>query len=206
VNGHIRHQFGARSQAAIAEARHRLAPQDALLRQTLEMDADSEAVVACMREVIFAEWDPDEPARIGCHPVYRKPEMALRLWLFAVYGVFRIMEHDSRPTPAEESSHPSPMMRMQMIFGTLLEGLKQYKLDRLLNLLPSLVEQTISDSEKAYAAVTGKSPDIEPLKLSLSESAQKHIGAIIAEWRRVRPIIEPFARDGSKLAPLPEDT
>jgi hypothetical protein len=179
-----------------------LSPKDALVKQTLEMDADSGAVVDCMPFVIFAERDPQEPARIGCHPVYQKPEAALRLWLFAVYGFFRIMEDDARQIPIEQASHPPPMMRIQMIMGTLQEFLKREKLDRLLNLLPDLIETTISDGETAYAAILNREPDIEPLRLSLTAPAKKHMAAVIDEWRNVRPIIEPFAR-GGKLAPLP---
>jgi len=206
LNGHLRHKIGAHSPSTIAEARQKLSPTDALFSQTLEMDADSGAVVECMPLVIFAERDPEEPSRIGCHPVYRKPEDALRLWLFAVYRICRIIEDDVGPISIAESSHPSPMMRIQMIMATLLEFLKREKLNRLADLLPDLIERTIAESENAYAAVINKTPDIRPLKAALSGPAKKQIGTIIAEWRRVRPAIEPFARGGGKLAPLPEDS
>jgi len=206
LNGHLRYGLGVRTPGTIAEARQMLLPRDALVSQTLEMDADSGAVVDCMPFVIFAERDPQEPARIGCHPVYQQPEKALRLWLFAVYGFFRIMEDDARQIPIEQASHPSPMMRIQMIMGTLLEFLQREKLDRLANILPDLIEATISDGETAYAAVLNRGPLIEPLRLSLTAPAQRQIAAIIDEWRNVRPIIEPFARGGGKLAPLPEDS
>ena len=98
------------------------------------------------------------------------------------------------------------MMRIQMIMATLLEFLKREKLNRLADLLPDLIERTIAESENAYAAVINKTPDIRPLKAALSGPAKKQIGTIIAEWRRVRPAIEPFARGGGKLAPLPEDS
>ncbi|MFZ1009042.1 MAG: hypothetical protein WAN65_19530, partial [Candidatus Sulfotelmatobacter sp.] len=128
----------------------------------------------------------------GCHPVYQRPEAALRLWLFAVYGLCRIMQDASPAIPISESSHPSPMMRVQLVTGTLLEFLKRDKLDRLIGLLPDLIEQTIHDGETAYAAACGKSLDLGPLQSTLSDSARKQMDAIIGEWRRVRPIIDPL--------------
>jgi hypothetical protein len=205
LNGHLRHRFSDQAQVKIAEARNRLSAEDALFNQTLEMDADSGAVVDCMPGVIFAERIPEEPDRIGCHPVFKNPEAALRLWLFAMYGVFRMMEDDATPVPINESSHPSPMMRVQMVVGTLLEFLKREKLHRLIELFPRLFEQTIFDGETAYAAVLNHKLDPGPMHLALSEAAQKRIAAIIGKWRDVRPIVEPFARGGGKLAPLPED-
>ncbi len=206
LNGHLRYKLGATSTKAIAEARHKLSPRDALVNQILEMDADAGAVVECMPVVIFAERDPKEPARIGCHPVYEKPESALRLWLFAVYGICRVMEDASMdPTPIDVSSHPLPMMRIQMIMGTLFEFLKRERFSRLLDLLPDIIERTISDCENAYAAILDQSLDPRPLQSALNEVNQKRIGAIIREWRNVRPLLEPFARGGRRLAPLPEN-
>jgi hypothetical protein len=204
LNGHLRYRLGVGAPSTIAEARQMLLPKDAVVSQTLEMDADSGAVVDCMPFVIFAERDPQEPARLGCHPVYQKPEAALRLWLFAVYGFCRLMEDDARQVPIEQASHPSPMMRIQMIMGTLLEFLRREKLDRLVNILPDLIEATIRDGEAAYAAVLNREPDIEPLRLTLTAPAQKQMATVIDEWRNVRPIVEPFAR-GGKLAPLPRE-
>jgi len=205
LNGHIRYKLGIQNQNSMAEARQRLSPRDAIFRQTLEMDADAGCVVECMPFVIFAEKDPEEPIRIGCHAVYRTPEAALRLWLFAVYGICRLLSEGSPPIPIEESSHPSPMLRVRMIMGTLYEFLKREKLGRLLDLVPGLIGQAIQDGEAAYAAVLNRTPNTEPLGIALSDEAQKQIAGIIAEWRHVRPIIEPFARSGGRLAPLPDD-
>jgi len=115
------------------------------------------------------------------------------------------MEDDARQVPIEQASHPSPMMRIQMIMGTLLEFLRREELNRLVNILPDLIEATIRDGETAYAAVLNREPDIEPLRLTLTAPAQQQMAAVIDEWRNVRPIVEPFARGGGKLAPLPED-
>jgi hypothetical protein len=206
LNGHVRYLVYMREGNEITEKRHMLLPQDPLFRQCLEMDADSGALVDCMPGIIFAERDPAEPARIGCHPVYQKPEAALRLWLFAVYGVFRLLEDDAGPISIETSFHPLPLMRIQMVMGTLYEFLRREKLSRIIDLFPELVEQTIFDGETAYAAILNRTPDRQPWDRALGDVAQKQIGAVIREWRRVRPILERFARYPERLAALPEDS
>ncbi|PYU61405.1 MAG: hypothetical protein DMG56_13535 [Acidobacteria bacterium] len=45
LNGHLRYRLGVGTPGTIAEARLMLLPKDALVSQTLEMDADSGAVV-----------------------------------------------------------------------------------------------------------------------------------------------------------------
>jgi hypothetical protein len=121
LNGHLRYRLSVSAGTPIAEAQHRVERKDALLSQTLEMDADAGAVAACMPGVILAERAPEEVHRIGCHSVYQKPEAALRLWLFAVYAIFRMLEDRAQPVQLNESSHPPPMIRIQLIFGTLRE-------------------------------------------------------------------------------------
>jgi hypothetical protein len=204
LNGHIRHRLAGHLQGEMAEARRRLTPAEALFSQTLEMDADAGAVVECMPGVILAERDLNEIIRIGCHPVFQKAEAALRLWLFAVYCVFRDLEDVALPIPLELASHPPPMMRIRMVMGTLYEFLKREKLDRLMDLLPSLIEQTIIDGENAYASILNQPVNFRPLATTENEESQLRITAIINAWRDVRPIVEPFARGGGKLAPLPE--
>ena len=94
----------------------------------------------------------------------------------------------------------------QMVMGTLYEFLKREKLDRLIALFPELVDRTILDGETAYGAILNRRPDRQPWDQALSDLAQKRICAVIEEWRRVRPILEPFARYPERLAALPENS
>lgn len=204
LHGHIRHRLADHAHGEMAELGRVLQPEDALFSQTLEMDADAGAVVECMPGVILAEWDLAEVIRIDCHPVYRTPELALRLWLFAVYCVFRVMEDASGTCSVETASHPRPMMRIRLVMNTLYESLKQNKLDRLLSFIAELIEQSIPDGETAYASIINCPPGLEQIVTSGTGECQKRITEIIQAWRDVRPVIEPYARESETLAPLPE--
>jgi hypothetical protein len=199
INGHLRYQMRASGaqRFEMAEAEQEQPAGEALFRQTLEMDADAGAVLLSMPGITVAEWDSKYANTL--HEVYRKPELALKMWLFAMCSLFRLL-HDASPTfDPERSTDPAPMLRALLVLSTLDEVLRKKKFNRLRGLIPELLNSALVEAERSFADILGSPPDLSGWKDALA--LRQHGDVITRNWERVRPVLEPYSRAG--LAPLP---
>jgi hypothetical protein len=202
LNGHLRLKLVDSATSSVSEAQYHLPQEKALFSQTLEMDADCGAVKECLQNIIFNEQAIADPRNSGLHYVYKSPNLALRLWTFAVYSIFRIFEENSSSIQWETASHPPPMVRALMTQGTAYEFMKVNNLKALQDLIPSIFPISGLDSEQAFAHATKANINFQPV--TSARNAAGYVKALLKEWGHIRPLLEPLNRGVGKLAPVSE--
>jgi hypothetical protein len=146
VHGHIRLLQSQFNSCSMAEALHFSSREEATVLQTLEMDADCGAMKECLEGLLLSENDIADPRNANLHYVYKNPELALKLWSFAIYSLFRIFA-DGVSVPYQTASHPPPMSRVLMVQNAALEFMMKNKLDHLKKPLIDSCSSAIVDVE-----------------------------------------------------------
>jgi hypothetical protein len=202
LNGHLLCPYGVR-RLTLAERPEHVVGEEALFRQTLEMDADAGAVLECLPSREFLNSDTEEiPEKHGLSTMMANPADWLFSWLFGTYCLFRILADDAPEFDPSKSTHPPPMMRIYLIQATLHQIFSNHGLERLRSQLPGICERTIREGEQAFGAAKNTAVDIGFLAEAVSPQNLQHSSRIIQNWKNVRPLLECHAR-GRRLAPLP---
>jgi hypothetical protein len=162
--------------------------------QTLEMDADCFAVAqgvfgvlgrVTRRETLNAEWRKH----------FGTPEDGMRLWLLAVFLLFRLFVTAAMDTRRlGQASHPPPRIRQFIAASAASEAIKKYGSPALRDQLAEALAGTIREAENAYALVTGEPPEFDTIEASMSPEALAHTDLLLKTWKQIRPDLVPFAR------------
>jgi hypothetical protein len=181
----------------MTETPHSLSLADALTLQTLEMDADSGVVSECLRGIMFDPADAVDPRNANLFYVYKDHLLALRLWMFATYSLFRVMHDTSSPVPDPHSSHPSPMTRALWVADTAFEVLLKSSFDIPREATLKFFSEATVAGESVFAWMINREPQLEPIRASTPTS---YTPTILKEWGRLRPLLEPHNRAEGNLA------
>jgi hypothetical protein len=199
LHGHLRFRRIGMEASMMTETPHTLSPADALALQTLEMDADSGAVSECLRGIMFDPEDAIDLRNANLFYVYKDHLLALRLWSFATYSLFRVMHDSSSPVPDPHSSHPPPMTRALWVADTAFEVLLKSSFDITRELsLRYFTEATVA-GERVFAWMVNSEPQLEAI--SAASSSTSYTSSILKEWGLLRPLLEPHNRAEGNLAP-----
>jgi hypothetical protein len=197
LHGHLRLKR-IQGQSLCLKERPTLANQERSLEsQTLEMDADSGAVLLTLNTVMMPDEALSAEDGAGWDPIHRNRTLITNLWCIAIYTLFRSFE--SVPVKIEESSHPPPIRRALMAFGTF-SALQQR--DR-----PAESDESIQTSatramievERLIAWIVDAPPDLGPIRGATVPD--DYSSKLLNEWCRLRPLLEPLNRGKGKLAP-----
>jgi len=167
--------------------------------QTLEMDADCDAVAQGLAKV-FGRIRDVVNVREDWQSFYQKPEDALHTWLFSIFSLFRLFGSGHYDVDKLDSdNHPPAPMRQLMIFATVHEILGKQGYSELQDNLREIIPTVIREVETAFSQITGYKVDVDGLRDATSTQAQAHVTHILAHWKIIRPELLPLSR--SNLAP-----
>ncbi len=200
LHGHLRFRNWGTEASTIAESPHELSSSEALTLQTLEMDADSGAVSECLRGIMFSAADMADPRNANLFYVYKDHLLVLRLWLFATYSLFRVMQDTASPTPNPHSSHPPPMTRALWVSSTAYEVLLRSSFDIPRDPIMKFSSEACIAGERTFAWMLSREPQLEAIRVACN--APNYTAAILSEWGRLRPLLEPHNRAEGNLAPV----
>ncbi|SFM36436.1 hypothetical protein SAMN05192571_101154 [Pleomorphomonas diazotrophica] len=179
-------------------------------RQTLEMDADSNATFDVAGDFLGLERISPTQFTLTEHGPYARERLLTRARVLgaAIYTHFRILEEESRVRwlPGMEqtnSRHPPTLVRFaitQSSVGTLALGLKPPQPGLVDDVLNSFIHGAV-DRERFISATRGEEPVYSILAASCSKAVWRYQGHLIEHWRGLRRKLEPFVVGGFNLAP-----
>jgi hypothetical protein len=165
--------------------------------QTLEMDADSGAVLLTLNTVMM----PDEAIATedgaGWDPFYRNRALMTDLWCIAIYTLFRSFE--DLPVKIEESSHPPPIRRALIAFGTFSALQERDRTAESNASIQTSATRAMIEVEKLMAWILNAPPDLGPIRSATVPD--DYVSKLLNEWSRLRPLLEPLNRGKGQLAP-----
>ena len=168
--------------------------------QSLEMDADAGAVNHGI-EALFGRIKDRDQLPEEQRSAYEDERGILFTWLFAIYSLMRLF--DVQKTDLDELanySHPPARIRQAMAFAVVLELLKRDEIqgvkitDNLRKAFADLIPQVIQQVEEAFQKFCGDYTSIYNLIDAYDPRAQKHVGDILENWKKIRPDLLPLAR------------
>jgi hypothetical protein len=202
--GHIRngHLFLNLTANQIIEVEPPSHDQDSsLTRQTLEMDADSHAVLRGLNSLFRRTGAAfTGPYKEALTIIHKTRQLNVSLYLTAIYVLFRIFEQ--KPWQAEGvwlSTHPPASMRLFMNFMTIYSAAAQAKDEETLRLLPNLVGSTINSVEQSMNALSSVKQTYFGLGQAI-KSYPTYMPLLERRWAELYPKLE-AAKLGANLAP-----
>jgi hypothetical protein len=128
-------------------------------------------------------------------PVLRKqlqePEMALRMWMFAVITLFRLAhERHVRSGFSGLTNHPSPLMRLHFIRPIVDYMFSDFdiRMDPL-----SMFGIVLDEVQRGLCAVSRQLPTRHGFGEVGSPEFRKHVNEVVTAWRSLRPILSSIA-------------
>jgi hypothetical protein len=199
-NGHVYFNSDTTGQPFIVEIRRGISSGQAdLTSQTLEMDADCDAVLQGL-EKIFGRIRDIGMIREDWRPFYGDFQTAFFTWAFSFYSLFRLF--GSEPinfSEAESASHPPPSIRRMMAYATAYEILIKRGDEKLLADFTKVIGDVIGEVERAFAQISGQPINTEGALDGTSPNARLYASRLLSHWQVIRPKLEPLAQ--SNLAP-----
>jgi hypothetical protein len=202
--GHVRngHLPLLNTSRQIVELEAPPAEQDiALTYQTLEMDADSHAVVHGINEIMrLAGAKFQGPHGNELAAIFASQQTSLSLYLAAVYGLFRLFDRGLwQADRLWSSTHPPAAMRQHMIHSTVYAVVERAQDHALLAQLPDLTAKVVGDVERGIANVTGIKRRPEGLLLAI-ERFPAYWPLLSDRWSSLHPKLD-MLKLGGNLAP-----
>jgi len=174
----------------------------AVLRQTLEFDADSGGSVQTLNEAFRMKdrlrttgSDTSREAREALLSAYSDPVAATHTVLYAVYLLFRLFD-DHTLNIESPRSHPQPLVRMGWIAPTIYEGFRRHpNYGYSANDFALVTPQVLIQAETDYGRVRGQPVDVRGLYAVYSDpSAAENVRRMTSTWSAIRPRLEPHCR------------
>ena len=179
---------------------------DLLIQQTLEMDADSGAVLHALNEAFKLKdmlqgttqvLEPDTLAVIEA--AYGTAERATRTVAYGAYVLFRLFDDSGWDHGVQSSrSHPQPAIRMSWIGPTVYEILLQrpaYGYDALA--FAKDMAEIIGDAEVACGSIQGLPADPHAIaSVYQTASSLDYLNSLGSTWSSIRPELEKLKRGG----------
>jgi hypothetical protein len=164
--------------------------EHAILRHALEIDADAAGVRWSLKITMKPDrnhWRYDPVLRSQLH----EPEMALRMWMFAIITLFRLAhERHVRSGISGFTNHPSPLMRLQFIqpiVDYLLSGF-DIQMDPL-----SMFEIVFDEVQRGLCAISRRLPTRHGFGEVGSPEFRRHRNDVVSAWRSLRPTLSSIA-------------
>jgi hypothetical protein len=168
--------------------------------QTLEMDADSYAVLRGVRQIIFLSGNIDN-IKQELKPFYSSLESSLTLWFYSIYSLFRLFGYSNcDPLKIKKTLHPQTGIRQHIVFATTHTILQNEPYKELLKRMPSLAMSIVNKVEKAFEEISFQGYDSRAIKIAYEKESQEHVLELVKNWNNVRPELEKYAK--GKLAPM----
>ncbi|PFI17462.1 hypothetical protein [Bacillus cereus] len=196
VNGHMDYDYFRRRSGLSFMFELNSCEKNGLFTQTLEMDADSYAATRITQSIIEDHNRTlAKTEAIGISPMSFKER--LKQMCYSVYFMFRLfgeMSYDLRTL--EKNSHPAPGFRQQFLFGVLGSLLITELQESLIteDELGDMVEEVIRECEQALKTISDKTFTPVPISIITTPEGQEHCIKIMANWKNVKPLIEPYSR------------
>lgn len=177
----------------------KLAAEEALDKQVLEIDADAAAIRWSLKITMDKSNDHWRvPAALT--ELLTVPENRLRAWLFATGTLFRLMDEiGCRSKHFAQMSHPPALMRSYFCLPAATYILGGLPLTHgVLDLLPLATDEV----DRAFRSISHAPPRAPGIRDALSPEYPIHINRLIRHWPQVRSELSPIAaRLGGSNAP-----
>ena len=163
-------------------------------RQMLEIDADSTAVTALVRDVVRrASVTYDDRFKTE---VFGDARQGLTYWIFAILSMWHcFVPHDVVDVNRLHTyTHPPARMRQISIGATLDQVLRELGYDDLSNMLPSIEDEALRNAEIGFRLLTGNSSGTKDASYATTPEANAHMRTVLAQWKDLYPLLEPLAR------------
>ncbi|MEJ6981576.1 hypothetical protein WG906_14005 [Pedobacter sp. P351] len=171
-----------------------------LISQTLEMDADCFAVNIAMQDILFITRNTSL-IKEQISFFYNDLSTSLRIWLFAVYSLFRLFGASTpKETDLKRLSHPPPGIRQHIIFATMHTIFQSKPETNILQDIPTICVNTLQEVEEAFQQISYSSLNSDAIRFAYKQSSFEHVSFLLQHWNTVRPLLEKYAY--ANLAPL----
>ena len=193
VNGHVDYLSTRFGMQVLDEKEISSSEEEALIRQTLEMDADSIAVSHLIGNCIDRIHDPNltgGPTQL----FYQNPADAFLLLYFAISTFFRILG-DSNFTQAEllKREYPPTRHRQAMAMSTATTYFTK-KAPNLMKVHNDALSRAIREVESAFANIVAGSKSVSGLQTAFGKIGSDHTARLCNFWKnKLRSDLEPFA-------------
>lgn len=188
--GHLHLSDIGRSAEIIEFGDSPLTRDDAILRHALEIDADAAGVRWSLKITMNPNrnhWRYDPVLRSQIH----EPEMALRMWMFAVITLFRVAhERHVRSGVGELTNHPPPLMRLHFIRPIVNYLLSEFpiRMDPLI-----MFEIVLDEVQRGLCAVSRELPTRRGFGEVGKPEFRTHVNDVVSSWRNLRPTLSAIA-------------
>ena len=186
-------------------------PNDALVRQTLEMDADTHCVNCALNwgdwmlgSTVLREHEYPGPNLVGTREIYGSSKNFTLAILLAGYFFFRHLATPWSLKGQQERSHPLPAIRMRFLADALKTYVERnrvvgYSVDQFMTDIGAI----FGEADRAFARLVGKPLDIHVWRSAFQghERDDYFFGSLIPTWARIRPELSTYAKV-AELAPV----
>jgi hypothetical protein len=198
MNGHVKLIGKSKGSTFLAEFDStRKTSEEYLMRQALEMDADSFAVGQGVTTALGRASKLDSIGPPDWRQWYSTPRQALFAWTLAIYGLFRLFfRGEVNLSDLEIAIHPPPNIRLVIALGTMEEILIKRGLEELRAQLEPIFTEVMKTVETGHALITATPLDPSCARQISDPRVGKHIEKIFSSWKILRPELLPLNRGG----------
>jgi hypothetical protein len=176
---------------------------DPLTSQILELDADSYAIYTAIKEILVLQ-ENSSLIKDELLPFYKDLSTAIKVWLFAVYTLFRLFGNSvPKVEDLKKLSHPPSGIRQHILFATSYSVFETKPETKFLEIIPNLCVETMKEAESAFQKISIKKLNSEALAFAYKKESFDHVTFLMKHWNNVRPKLEQYAY--GNLAPLYEE-
>jgi hypothetical protein len=193
VNGHVDYLSARHGIMVLDEKETSVSEEGALIRQTLEWDADCIAVCHAMGNCVQRIRD----LNLTAGPIkqfYRNPTDAFLLVYFAISAFFRIFgDVDFTEAGLLKSDYPPMRHRQVVAMGTATTYIME-KAEDLMGANNEAVSLSIQATEPAFANIIAGAKAVTGLKTAIGKVGSDHSNRLRNFWKtKLRSDLEPFA-------------
>lgn len=202
INGHVDYMRATKGLRVFQENSFSYkTPEENLLSQTLEFDADSVAMSTMVFHVSFMHSFP-ENIKLKYRRIVQQLDIAIGFTAFAAYTIFKIFENDTLAIDSVfANSHPSFNIRRRIIgptIATLVLDVRTRAIikEEVLSKVVPTVAAILLGSEQAFKQVENDmllEAENVLKQISLDEIGMHHTSLLKKHWSIIRPSLLPYA-------------
>jgi hypothetical protein len=167
--------------------------ESAMTSQALEMDADSYGITTILRFAFNVVENPDQFSA-GWGIAFPNRERAAFLCMLAAWMVFKLLGMlGSSSSVWTDSTHPPPLLRLQMAQATAYECFKKRGQQELLGRLNLVTHRLVEVGEKQFSLLTERPPDLQGVLRVAGEEGKRHVSEILKTWSLIEKSLSQFS-------------
>ena len=164
---------------------------DALVSQTLEMEADGFATNRGLDILDVLITNPDALTS-ELRPYLNDWSSAIKMWVFAIYTFFRLFSNQNNVRGIEKASHPVPAVRSILVLATVCTILQPKNDAAFLERVSKICIDAAAAVEGAFEEILQQKLDLTHFSFIMQEEASAHGHFLMKNRNAIIPLLQPF--------------